>query len=63
MQNKFTNLADATENAISVSKETGYAFLIESRGAYYVEDETPFIRNYERLVAEYDNGEIVINAD
>lgn len=56
---KYTNRADATEAAIKLSREKGYAAIVLSRGDYFVEDETPMIRIFEKLIAVYKDGEIV----
>lgn len=55
----FKSLSDATERAINLSKEVGYAAIIFSRGNYYVESEPPMVRVFESLEAEYKNGNIL----
>jgi hypothetical protein len=59
IQEKFSNLQDASERAIAVSKESGYSCIILSKGDYFVENEPPFVRSWEELIAEYENGELV----
>lgn len=59
-QFKFSNLADASEKAISVSKEGNkYSCVVLSKGEYYVENETCFVRSWEEKVAEYQNGKLI----
>lgn len=53
------NLATATEKAVELSKEIGYAAIILSCGEYYVETDWPFIRTWGELIAEYESGELL----
>jgi len=56
-QFKFETEPAATDKAKELSKEgEKFAAIVLSNGTYYVEDSTPFIRNHEKLIAQYENG-------
>ena len=55
-QKKFDTETGARYMAIYMSKKYGYAAIVLSDEAFYVENESPFIRNHETLIAEYENG-------
>ncbi|MGN6439095.1 MAG: hypothetical protein ACTHMM_21305 [Agriterribacter sp.] len=52
-------IQEAKKIAKETSKDGGYACVILSMGKYYVETETPFIRNHEALIAEYSDGILI----
>lgn len=52
-------IQEAKKIAKETSKGGNYAYVILSMGKYYVETESPFIRNYETLVAEYADGLLI----
>jgi hypothetical protein len=54
-------LAEAAERAIPLSRQWGYSCIILSRGHYHIETEPTMIRVFEELIAEYENGELVVN--
>lgn len=58
-QQVHKSLSTASEQAIELSKEFGYAAIILSKGEYYVETSVSMIRSWEELIAEYENGELV----
>lgn len=63
MQKVEKNLADAVTTAIHLSKESGYACIIKSKGEFWIEDTAPFIRSWEELIGVYEAGELMPTED
>lgn len=68
IQKRFDNLDEATEYATTLAQTENYVAVIRSivdmdtnpQVAYYVENDSPFIRNWENLECEFENGKIVV---
>lgn len=56
VQKKFNAEPEAEFAAESLSVEKGYAAVILSKGIYFVESEPPLVRNFEKLICEYEEG-------
>lgn len=56
-------IEEAKKIAKDTSRDGNYACVLLSLGRYYVETETPFIRNGETLIAEYSDGVLLETED
>lgn len=57
-QEQFKDEAAAKDAAKAMSNTRhGYASVVLSKGTYYVENEPSVIRSWEKLIAEYEEGE------
>lgn len=49
----------AITKAIEMSKQLNYACVVFSRDIYYIEADAPFVRNWESLIGQWQNGKKV----
>ena len=61
IQKKADTKDAAVEQAIELSKQAPlyYACVVLSNGVYYIENRTPFVRVWEEIIGQWENGRLL----